>query len=116
MKNMHLLICLTGRLIADVICSIGGYLSGNIPVFSFFPVTSTFFNRLMPGFIIGISSLKTNYIFHGMLMGFLVSLISSISFLENGITDFLFFTSAGIFYGLLIELFATKIFKAGMEA
>jgi len=47
-----------------------------------------------------------------MLIGFLVSLITSISFLENGITGFLFFTGAGIIYGFLIEIFATKIFKA----
>lgn len=51
-----------------------------------------------------------------MLIGFLVSLISSISFLEEGITGFLFFTTAGIIYGFFIELFANKVFKAGMEA
>jgi len=48
-------------------------------------------------------------------MGFLVSLISSVSFLEDGITGFMFFTTAGIIYWLLIELFATKVIKAGTE-
>ena len=28
------------------------------------------------------------------------------------VTGFLFFTTAGIIYGILIELFATKVFKA----
>ena len=116
MRNKRLFICITGGFIAGIICSVGGHLSGNIPEFSFFPVASTFFNRLMLGFIIGISNLKTNYLFHGMLIGFLVSLISSISFIEEGITGFLFFTTAGIIYGFLIELFANKVFKAGMEA
>lgn len=86
-----------------------------MPEFSFFPIAGTFFNRLMLGFIIGISRLRINYLLHGMLIGFLVSLISSISFLEDGITGFLLFTTAGIIYGLLIELFATKVFKANIE-
>ena len=115
MKNKRLLICIIGGLIAGILCSIGGYLSGNILEFSFFPIASTFFNRMMLGFVIGISRLRINYLLHGMLIGFLVSLISSISFLENGITGFLFFTIAGIIYGLLIELFATKVFKAKLE-
>lgn len=112
MKDKRLLVCITGGFIAGIICSIGGHLSGNIPELSFFPVAGTFFNRLMLGFFIGISRLKTNYLLHGMLIGFLVSLISSISFLEDGITGFLLFTLAGIVYGLLIELFTTKVFKA----
>jgi len=112
MKNKRLLICTIGGIIAGIICSAGGILSGNIAEFSFFAVAGPFFNRLMLGFIIGISSMKMNYLLHGMLIGFLVSLISSISFLEDGISGFLFFTVAGIIYGLLIELFATKVFKA----
>ncbi len=112
MKSKRLLICIFGGLVAGIICSAGGLLSGNITEFSFFPLASSFFNRLMLGFVIGISSLKINYLLHGMLIGFLVSLINSVSFLENSITGFLFFTTAGIIYGLLIELFATKVFKA----
>ena len=115
MKNKRLLICIIGGFIAGILCSIGGYLSGNILEFSFFPIAGTFFNRMMLGFVIGISRLRINYLLHGMLIGFLVSLISSISFLENGITGFLFFTIAGIIYGLLIELFAIKVFKAKLE-
>ena len=115
MKNNRLLICIIGGIIAGIICSVGGHLSGNIAEFSFLLIADTFFNRLMLGFIIGISRLKINYLLHGMLIGFLVSLISSISFLEDGITGFLFFTTAGIIDGLLIELIATKVFKAGIE-
>jgi hypothetical protein len=112
MKNKRLLICIIGGIIAGIICSAGGHLSGNIYELSFFTVVPTFFNRVMLGFIIGISSLKMNFLFHGALIGVLVSLITSISFLEDGITGFLFFTTAGIIYGILIELFATKVFKA----
>ncbi len=115
MKNKRLLICTIGGIIAGLICSVGGLLSGNIAEFSFFAIASTFFNRIMLGFFIGISCLKIDYLLHGMLIGFLVSCINSISFLENNVKGFLFFTIAGIIYGLLIELFATKVFKAKIE-
>jgi hypothetical protein len=112
MKNKRLLICTIGGIVAGLICSAGGHLSGNISELSFFTLAPTFFNRVMLGFIIGISSLKMNFLFHGALIGLLVSLITSIPFLEDGITGFLFFTTAGIIYGILIELFATRVFKA----
>jgi hypothetical protein len=115
MNNKRLIICTIGGLIAGIVCSAGGLLSGNITEFSFYTMASPFFNRIMLGFIIGISSLKINYLLHGMLMGFLVSLISSLTFLEGGMKGFLFFTVAGIIYGLLIEFFASKVFKAKPE-
>lgn len=115
MKNKRLLICTIGGLVAGIICSIGGLLSGNITEFSFFAIASVFVNRLILGFFIGISRLRINYLLHGILIGFLVSFINSVSFLENNLKGFFFFTAAGIIYGLLIELFATKVFKARLE-
>jgi hypothetical protein len=115
MKSKRLLICTIGGLIAGLICVFGGKMSGNISELTFFTIVPTFFNRLMLGFIIGISSLKMNYLLHGMLIGLLVSLITSIAFLESGMTGFLFFTAAGIIYGFLIELFAVKVFKARIK-
>jgi hypothetical protein len=112
MKNKRLLICIIGGLIAGLICSAGGRLSGNISEFSFFMIAPAFFNRVMLGFIIGISNLKMNFLLHGALIGLLVSLITSIPFLEDGVNGFLFFTIAGIIYGILIELFVVKVFKA----
>jgi hypothetical protein len=112
MGNKRLLICTIGGIIAGLICSAGGLLSGNISEFSFFAIAPTFFNRLMLGFFIGISRLKLNFLFHGMMIGFFISLITSFPFLEGNVKGFLFFTIAGIIYGLLIELFATKVFKA----
>jgi len=112
MENKRLLICTIGGIIAGLICSAGGLLSGNISEFSFFAIAPTFFNRLMLGFFIGISTLKLNFLFHGIVIGLLVSLITSLPFLEGNVKGFMFFTIAGIIYGLLIELFATKVFKA----
>jgi len=113
MQNKRLLICIAGGIIAGLICLAGGHLTGNIPELTFFSLAPGFYNRVMLGLIIGISNLRMNYLFHGALIGLLVSLITSIPFLENGVTGFILFTTAGIIYGLLIELFATKIFKAG---
>jgi hypothetical protein len=114
MNNKRLVISSIGGLVAGIICSAGGILSGNIAEFSFFAIASAFFNRLMLGFFIGISRLKINYLLHGILIGFLVSFINSVSFLEDGLSGFFFFTVAGMIYGALIELFATKVFKAGI--
>jgi len=108
----RVLICTIGGLIAAVICSTGGMLTGNISELSFLAIAGLFVNRIMIGFVIGISRLRINYLFHGALIGLLISLIISISFLPSNITGFLLFTGAGIIYGLLIELFATKIFKS----
>ena len=115
MENNRLLICTIGGIIAGLICAIGGLLSGNISEFSFFTIVPTFFNRVMLGFFIGISSLKINFLFHGALIGLFVSLITSIPFLEGNMNGFLFFTIAGIIYGILIEMFAVKVFKAKIE-
>jgi hypothetical protein len=111
-KTKRFLICTIGGIIAGLICTAGGHLSGSISELSFFTVAPTFFNRVMLGFIIGISSLKMNFLLHGALIGLLVSLITSIPFLESGVIGFLLFTTAGIIYGIIIELFATKVFKA----
>ena len=112
MNKKRLLICTIGGIVAGILCCVGGLLSGNITEFSFFAIAPAFINRLMIGFFIGISRLKINYIFHGMLIGILVTLITSISFLNGSIKGFLFFTVAGMIYGILIELFAVKVFKA----
>jgi len=82
MENKRLIICTIGGIIAGLICSAGGLLSGNISEFSFFAIVPTFFNRLMLGFFIGISNLKLNFLFHGIVIGLLVSLITSIKMLH----------------------------------
>lgn len=55
LKNKRLLISTIGGIIAGLICSAGGHLSGSISELSFFTIAPTFFNRVMLGFIIGIS-------------------------------------------------------------
>jgi len=71
-------------------------------------------NRILIGFVIGISAWKIHYLLHGTLIGLIVTLSLSIGILLDSVAGFLMFTVAGLVYGFLIELFATKVFKAGM--
>jgi hypothetical protein len=65
------------------------------------------------GFVIGISRLRMNYLLHGAIIGFLVTLSYSIGMiLDNNMAGFIPYMIAGIMFGLLMELFVTKICKA----
>jgi hypothetical protein len=76
-------------------------------------IVSSFGNRILMGFVIGISRLKINYLLHGALIGFLVTLSYSVGMIfENNVNGFIIYTTAGIIFGLLIEIFVTKICKA----
>lgn len=72
-------------------------------------------NRILIGFVIGISAWRIHYLLHGTLMGLIVTLSISIGILLDSVAGFLMFTVAGLIYGFLIELFATKVFKAKMN-
>jgi hypothetical protein len=111
MKTKRIIICTIGGIIAGILCMIGGYLRGFITEISILSLLPFFFNRIMLGFVIGISNLKFHYLLNGALIGLLISLISSFAIIENNITAFVAFSVAGIIYGVLIEWFATKIFK-----
>jgi hypothetical protein len=110
--NKRISVCLIGGVIAGLICLTLGFLGGSLTGFSSYAVAGLFLNRVVLGFTIGISRLKVHYLLHGVLIGGLVSLISSLSFLDNAPANFIAFTMAGMTFGLLIELLATKAFKA----
>jgi len=71
-------------------------------------------NRILIGFVIGISIWRIHYLVHGALIGLIVTLSASVGILSQSIAGFAMYTVAGIVYGFLIELFATKVFKAKM--
>ena len=113
MNIKRLIICIIGGMVAAAIC-IGGMASGGRVELTPMVVASGIGNRILIGFVIGISKWKIQYLLHGALIGFLVTLSSSIGILFTNVEGFLMYTAAGIVYGLLIELFATKVFKAPM--
>lgn len=86
--------------------------SGGSADISDIALISSIGNRILIGLVIGISAWRIHYLLHGALMGLIVTLSISIGILLDSVSGFLMFTVAGLIYGFLIELFATKIFKA----
>ena len=74
-------------------------------------------NRALIGFVIGISGWKINYLLHGILLGFIISLGLSIYplFTPHAFKGFIMLSIGGIVWGFLIELLTTKVFKAPMK-
>ena len=75
----------------------------------------TVLNRVLPGFAIALSGWQVNHGGHGAIVGLVVSLSVSLGSMFSDPGRFAGCTSAGAFYGLLIEWFSTEIFRAPMR-
>ncbi len=67
--------------------------------------------RTMLGFTIGISALRLNWWLHGIVLGIITSIIMAVPVLSDpkiAVGTMVM----GVVYGVLIELVATKFFKA----
>jgi hypothetical protein len=115
MYQKRLVICLIGGLVSAIICLSGGYLFGLITNITLPVLSTSVGNRLLIGFVIGISNWQTNYLFHGAVIGLIVSLSTSLGSLFNDMLGFTLYTFAGIAYGILIEYLATKVFRSPMR-
>jgi hypothetical protein len=115
MYQKRLIICLIGGVTSAIICVSGGFLLGLITNFTLSVLATSIANRILIGFVIGISNWKTNYLFHGAVIGLVVSLSTSIGSIADDMLGFTLYTLAGIVYGMLIEYLATKLFKAPMR-
>jgi hypothetical protein len=111
MNSKRLVICLLGGVLAAIICVIGGQIIFGFPGIDAPTLAASIANRILIGFIIGISGWKINYLLHGAVLGFIISITVSIGFLGSNNLGFGLYTSAGILYGIGIELLATKAFK-----
>ncbi len=114
MNIKRVIICVIGGIIAAAIC-IGGMATGGRVELTGVIIATGIGNRVLIGVVIGISGWRINYLLHGALIGFLVTLSSSVGILFNSMQGFAMYTAAGIIYGVLIEFFATKVFKAPMS-
>jgi hypothetical protein len=73
---------------------------------------SIIFSRALLGFVIGISAWKINYMLHGIILGFIVSIPMAVSALPfQGFKIFLGTLIMGMIYGFLIELITHLIIK-----
>lgn len=75
-------------------------------------VWSIIFSRALIGFVIGISAWKINYILHGIVLGFIVSIPMAFASLSvKGFKIFLGTVIMGMIYGFLIELITHFVIK-----
>jgi hypothetical protein len=111
-KMKRLSLSIVAGIICAIICAIGRkYLIPSITLSAL--IVSSFGNRILIGFVIGISRLRMNYLLHGAFIGFLVTLSYSIGMiLDNNVMGFIMYTTAGTIFGIFIEIFVTKICKA----
>lgn len=104
--------CLLGGVISACICLVGSQIIFGFPKIEWSTISMTVANRLLLGFVIGISNWKIKHHLHGALLGLILSLTVSISFLPGDILKFFLYTGAGIFYGVMIDWLATDVFKS----
>jgi hypothetical protein len=115
MNSKRVVICLLGGVLAAIICVIGGQMIFGFSGIDTAVLAASIANRILIGFIIGISGWKIHYLLHGALLGLIISVTVSIGFLGSDNLGFVLYTSAGILYGIMIELLATKAFKSPMK-
>ena len=115
MNRKRLLVCILGGVLSAIFCIMGKQIVYGFPEITWRVVGDTMANRLLLGFIIGISCWKINYLLHGALLGLFVSLSVSIGLLPDKIFGFFLYTSAGVFYGIMIDWLAAIVFRAPME-
>jgi hypothetical protein len=73
---------------------------------------SIILSRALLGFVIGISAWKINYMLHGIILGFIVSIPMAFAALATkDVKIFLGTLIMGIIYGFLIELITHLIIK-----
>ncbi len=112
MNRKRVLICIFGGAISAAFCVLGRQVIYGFTEITMETIAHTIANRLLLGFVIGISCWRINHLVHGALLGFLFSLSVSIGYLPDGMIDFVAYTLAGTFYGVLIEWLSTDLFSA----
>jgi len=108
----RILASILGGVISACICLAGSQVIFGFPKVEWSTISMTVANRLLLGFVIGISSWKIKHHLHGALLGLILSLTVSIGFLPDETLKFYLYTGAGIFYGIMIDWLATNVFKA----
>ena len=101
--------------ILGIFCWLGGEMFGLIENPSAIRIANIIGHRALMGFVIGISGLRMNWAAHGIVVG---SVVASIFILFDAfcgmpiIVLFGMLIPGNAMYGLIIEFFTTKVFKA----
>ena len=110
MTSKRVLACTLFGFIAGILCWLAGKFGSGME-FTTPVILGIIFNRAFIGFTLGISGWRTNWAFHGVVIGLVGSLPLSVSALGggNGLTGFLLLELAGGVWGFLIELGALAV-------
>jgi len=98
-------------LIAGILCYMGSKSSARVE-YNIAMTMETIFNRMVIGFLIGVSGWKMKWALHGIIMGFIGGAPLWLASIQGGITALIIMLVASIVWGFLIELIVTKVFKA----
>jgi hypothetical protein len=112
MDNKRIWVSLLGGVICACVCLGGSQIIFGFPTITWSTVSMTVANRLLLGFVIGISSWKIKHHLHGALLGLILSLTVSVGFLPGEMLKFSLYTGAGILYGVFIDWLASDVFSS----
>jgi hypothetical protein len=110
MTAKRVIACTLFGLIAGILCWLASQYGGGM-AFTTPIILGIILNRAFIGFTIGLSGWRTNWAFHGVVIGLVGSLPLSVYALgdPNGLRGFLLLEVAGGVWGLLIELGALAV-------
>jgi hypothetical protein len=109
MRGSRVLVTTILGFVFGIVCWLLASSGGPMPVSM---VWSIILSRTLLGFVIGISAWKINYLLHGILLGFIVSIPMAFGSLAvKGFKIFLGTLIMGIIYGFLIELITHFLIK-----
>jgi hypothetical protein len=112
MTGKRVIACTLFGIIAGILCWLVSQYGGKAAMpFTTGIILGIILNRAFIGFTIGLSGWRTNWAFHGVVIGLLGSLPLSVYALgnPNGLRGFLLLEVAGGVWGLLIELGALAV-------
>ena len=112
MNRKRVLVCILGGVLSAAFCVLGRQVIYGFTAMTMRTIAHTVANRLLLGFVIAISSWRIHPLVHGAILGFLFSFSVSIGYLPDGVIDFVAYTLAGTFYGVLIEWLSTYLISA----
>lgn len=112
MTGKRVLACTLFGFVAGILCWLGSQYVGTTPVvFTTGIILGIILNRAFIGFTLGISRWRTNWAFHGVVIGLVGTLPLSVYALDgpNGLSGFLLLELGGGVFGFLIELGALAV-------
>ena len=112
MTGKRVITCTLFGIVAGILCWLASQYMGRTPIiFSTGIILGIILNRAFIGFTLGVSGWRTNWAFHGVVIGLVGSLPVAVYplFAPDGLPGFLMYELAGGLWGFLIELGARAV-------